>query len=143
MRVVLAGVDAALDAHLGRAPGHGIPGLAEHHLHGVVVGVGVVLVAREAAEAAPHVTHVGEVHVAVHDVGDVVALVGLAGHVRRAQQRGEVRALRAQQPRGLGGAELAAVEGGVEAAGHLGIHVGEQAFEHQAASCAGNGRARA
>ena len=104
--VILAGVDATLDADLGGAAGDAIPGLLGDLLQAAVEGVLVVAVSREAAEAAAVVADVGEVDVPVDDEGDVAAHVLGAGDVGRTGESLEVGTLGPQQEEGVVGAEL-------------------------------------
>jgi hypothetical protein len=134
VRVILVRVDAALDAHLGGAARHRVVALLEDLLHAAVVGVGLVAVAREAAERAADVADVGEVDVAADDEGHVVALVLAAREVGGEQQRAVLGAARRQHRDDVLLAELAAGERPVEHAREIGLHVGEQSLQHQAAS---------
>jgi hypothetical protein len=94
----------------------------------------VALVPGEAAEGASHVADVGEVHVAVDHERDVVATVLAARDIGSLHQGVEIAPLGAQQRRGLLGRHLAPFQRCIENPDHLGAGVGEQAFEHHAAS---------
>ena len=74
----------------------------DHVLERAVVGVFLVLVAREAAEAAAHVADVGEVDVAADHVGDLVADVVEARAVRHRAQHLQVATARAEQDLDVG-----------------------------------------
>ena len=91
------GMDAALHAHLGRAPAPRLLGPVGHLGKRQRVGLGIDLALRERAEAASDVAHVREVDVAVHDVGDVVADRLGAQVVGDPAERLERRALGAEQ----------------------------------------------
>ena len=132
--MVLSGVNPALDAEFGRAPGHGIARLLEQRFERVIVGVILIAMAREAAERAPHVADVGEIDVADHHERDVVAVVFAAGEIRGAKQRKEVGSLDGQQHRRITLAEFALFESRFENAADLRAHAGEQALQHHAAS---------
>jgi len=119
---VLVGVDATLDAHLGRAACDRLVTAREDVVEPAVVGVLLVLVAREAAEAAADVADVGEVDVAADHVGDLVAHVVEARGVGHGAERLQVAAQGAEQHLGVGARELASLE---------------RALEHGAHGCAG------
>ena len=86
------GIDAALHADLGGAAVDGLLHLGQDGLDRLVVGVGLPALALEGAEAAADEADVGEVDVAVDDVRDVVADVGLADGVGGGdEQRGRRR----------------------------------------------------
>ncbi len=124
--VILVGMDAALDAELGGAARHRVATLRDEHFHRVVVGVGVVLVSREAAVRAAHVTDVGEVHVPADDVGDEVALVLAPRDVGGLHQREQVGARRAEQQRRVVDRQLATRERALE---HVADRLADPAVE--------------
>ena len=97
-RAAVVGMDAALQAHLGRAALPGLAGAARDLGEVEVVGRPAQMLGEpalgEGAEAAAEVADVGVVDVAVDDVGDPLAadllaqLVGLRGRPRRPRGRG-------------------------------------------------------
>ena len=107
---VLVGVDAALDADLGGAARDRFVRAPDDVLERAVVGVFLVLVAREAAEAAADVADVREVDVAADDVGDLVADVVEARAVGHRAQHLQVATARTEQDLGVGARELAPLE---------------------------------
>ena len=120
--MVLAGVDATLDADLGRTALDRVLALPENLFVAAVEGFVFVAVAREAAKRTSDVTDVREVDVPAHDVGDVFAVVPLACEVRRRDQGMEIRALGAEQPLGALFSELFSREGALQEVAHVGTH---------------------
>ncbi len=134
VRVVLARMDPALDAHLGGAARHRVARLHEQLFHRVIVRVGLVLVAREAAERAADVADVGEVDIAADHERNVVALVERARRVGGLDQRVEIRTGRTEQRDRVGVGELAALERAVEHRGDRGARPREKSFDHAGTS---------
>jgi len=125
-------IDATLHADFGRAAVDRLLHLGEDHLDRRVVGVRFPALALERAELAADEADVREIDVAVHDVGHVVADVGVADRIGDGEEREEIVALGAEHAHAVVDVELAAREHALEQGAKSGRRGGETALERYA-----------
>ena len=123
------GIDAALHADLGGAPGPRVSHFLEDGLVGMVIGVGLPALAFEAAELASDETDIGEIDVAIDDVGDFVADVFGARQVGAFDHRAQIGALAGVKRQTFLAGQFAAVQAFDQRRADRGRGVGHQGVE--------------
>ena len=132
--MILLGVNASLHAEFGRTPIHRLLAFLEHGIDVVHVGVGLVLMARKAAEGTTHVADIREVEIATNHIADIVSDILPTGAISGPEQGEEVRTLRSQKPSRIFDTDFPALECAIQDRGHSGIHIFMHFFKHQAAA---------
>ncbi len=88
------GIDPALHADFGSAARDRVGDFGEDGLVGMIVGVGLPLLALETAELASDETDIREIDIAIDDVGDFVANIFGASEVGALDERAQIVARR-------------------------------------------------